>query len=88
MDPELDLEAGLNYLCHVKSFLTIVFAIGNIAIWGSHGPNHPLDPPLHGSKLVSVMNRVAKVNKVKIFLLSSVELKHHQKYLYKDCKPF
>ena len=43
-DPELDFE-DLNYLLHVKSFLTLLFAIGNIAVWRPC-PVGPLNPTL------------------------------------------
>ena len=31
-DPELDFGWGLNCIFHVKSFLKLLFAIGNIAV--------------------------------------------------------
>ena len=37
VDPELDF-GGVNCLFHVKSFLTLLFAIGNIADWGPWRP--------------------------------------------------
>ena len=40
-DPGLEF-GGLNCLFHVNSFLTLLFAIGNIAVWGAC----PLDPSL------------------------------------------
>ena len=40
-DPEMDILGGLNCLFHAKSFLTLLFAIRNIAVWGSLGPRPP-----------------------------------------------
>ena len=34
-DPGLDFGGGLNCLFHVNSFFTLLFAIGNIAVWGA-----------------------------------------------------
>ena len=39
-NPELDF-GGHNCLYRVKSFLTLLFAIGNIAIWGTMAPRPP-----------------------------------------------
>ena len=38
VNPELDFGGGLNCLFYVKSFLTLLSAIGNIAIWGVLAP--------------------------------------------------
>ena len=47
VDPELDLRGGgLNCLLHLETFLTLLFAIGNTAIWEVITPWVPLDPPL------------------------------------------
>ena len=43
-NPELDF-GGFKFLFHVESFLTLLFAIGNIAIWVTWPP----DPPLEGA---------------------------------------
>ena len=40
--PELDF-GGHKCHFHVKSFLTLLFTIGNIAIWGPCPPNLPLE---------------------------------------------
>ena len=32
---------GHNFLFHVKSFLTLLFTIGNIAVWGAMDPRIP-----------------------------------------------
>ena len=38
-DPELDFGGrGLYCLFHVRSFLTLLFAVGNIAIWVAMAP--------------------------------------------------
>ena len=41
----------MNYRFHVKSFLTLQFSIGNIAVWGAMAPS-PLYPPLSISQRI------------------------------------
>ena len=43
-DPELDFGGSI-CLFHEKSFLILLFTIGNIAVWWVM-PSGPLDPPL------------------------------------------
>ena len=49
-------------LFHVKSFLTLLFAVGNIAVWG-HGPP-PLDTPPSGAEQQNRINVVLLTQKL------------------------
>ena len=73
-DPELDfrdfiqswtLGRGHNYLFHVKSFLTRLFAIGNIAVLEGYGTPSPLHPPL-----LLLVNHFSKVSFLFFSILS------------------
>ena len=60
MDPELDFGRGPFCLFHVRSFLTLLFSIGNIAIWGggARPPGSAFDDDFY---LLSCLEYIRKV---------------------------
>ena len=50
-DPELEFGGGGSLSLHVKSFLALLFAIGDIAVWVGHAPQPPGCRQVQGKKV-------------------------------------
>ena len=75
------LGGGDKCLFHVESFLILLFAIGDIAILGGHGPPAHLDPPLPYDGDDDVIGKLVTVvcNRFKIQSVSSLHSIQKQK---------
>ena len=72
---------GPNCLFHVKSFLALLYTIGNIAVWGGVMPSGPLNPPLlkiqTDTKSLIVFHKILMITYLQYlanFLIKSVQL--------------